>query len=96
MEALKVWERHHRDIDLVLTDMVMPDGVSGMDLAHRLNAANPDVKIVFASGYSMDDLDTTFLREGHAHFLQKPYTHSTLTKAVREALDTRPAEVALA
>ena len=38
----------------------------------------------------MDDLDTTFLREGHANFLQKPYTHSTLTKAVREALDRAP------
>ena len=96
LEALKLWERHHRDIDLVLTDMVMPDGVSGMDLAHRLIATNPDVKIVFASGYSMDDLDTTFLREGHANFLQKPYTHSTLTKAVREALDNQPAEMVLA
>jgi signal transduction histidine kinase/ActR/RegA family two-component response regulator len=95
VEALKVWERHHGEIDLVLTDMVMPDGVSGMDLAHRLIATNPDVKIVFASGYSMDDLDTTFLREGHAHFLQKPYTHSTLTRAVREALDKRPVEAVL-
>jgi signal transduction histidine kinase/CheY-like chemotaxis protein len=90
LEALKIWEQHHKDIDLVLTDMVMPDGISGMDLARQLIDTKPDVRIVFASGYSMDDLDTAFLREGHAGFLQKPYTHVTLTKAVREALDRAP------
>jgi len=87
LQALQIWEQCRENIDLVLTDMVMPDGVSGMDLARRLIDSKPDVKIIFASGYSMDDLDTTFLREGHAGFLQKPYTHATLTKAVRNALD---------
>ena len=58
-----------------------------MDLAQRLQASNPKLKIVFASGYSMDDLDTSFLGQGHATFLQKPYTHATLAKAVRDCLD---------
>jgi FixJ family two-component response regulator len=67
--------------------MVMPEGVSGMDLAYRLTEVKPDLKIIFASGYSMDDLDTAFVREGHAIFLQKPYTHVTLANAVRQCLD---------
>lgn len=87
-EALLVWERHQANIDLVLTDVVMPEGVSGMDLARRLIDAKPKLKIVFASGYSMDNLDTGFVRAGRAAFLQKPYTHMTLAQAVRHALDT--------
>ena len=86
-EALEMWERNRESIDLVLTDMVMPEGVSGMDLANRLLLAKPELKIVFASGYSMDDVDTAFVRKGIAGFLQKPYTHVTLAKAVRDCLD---------
>jgi CheY-like chemotaxis protein len=86
-EAFDVWERHRDSIDLVLTDMVMPEGVSGMELAERLLASKPGLRIIFASGYSMDDLDTGFVRDGYAVFLQKPYTHITLAKTVRECLD---------
>ncbi len=86
-EALQVWERHQGHVDLLLTDMVMPDGMSGMELAERLRDAHPHLKIIFASGYSMDDLDTDFVRKGYAIFLQKPYTHVTLPRAVRDCLD---------
>ena len=89
-EALWVWEEHAHSIDLVLTDVVMPDGVSGMDLAQRLLAVKPDLKIIFASGYSMDNLDPVFAKQAHAGFLQKPYTHLTLAKAVRDCLDRKP------
>ena len=88
-EAFEVWEREADKIDLLVTDMIMPEGISGMDLAQRLQAIKPQLKIIFASGYSMDDLDTEFVRNGHAMFLQKPYTHVTLAKAVRDCLDTR-------
>jgi signal transduction histidine kinase/ActR/RegA family two-component response regulator len=86
-EALQVLNKHDGHVDLLLTDMVMPDGMSGMDLAQRLRDTHPDLKIIFASGYSMEELDTGFIRQGHAQFLQKPYTHVTLPKAVRECLD---------
>ena len=86
-EALTVWERQKGAIDLVLTDVVMPEGISGMDLARKLLDSKPKLKIVFASGYSMDNLDTAFVRAGHGTFLQKPYTHLTLAQAVRSALD---------
>jgi CheY-like chemotaxis protein len=88
-EALDVWKREADSIDLLVTDMIMPEGISGMDLAQRLQASKPRLKIIFASGYSMDDLDTEFVRNGHAVFLQKPYTHFSLAKTVRDCLDGR-------
>jgi CheY-like chemotaxis protein len=87
VQALEVWNSHSGSIDLVLTDVVMPEGMSGVELAKRLLPVKPALKIIFASGYSMDELDTDFLSKGHASFLQKPYTHVTLAKAVRECLD---------
>ena len=86
-EAMHLWEQHRNSIDLLLTDVVMPEGVSGTDLAVKLIATKPRLKVLFASGYSMDTIDTGFLRKEHANFVQKPYTHVTLSKAVRECLD---------
>ncbi len=86
--ALRVWNQHQEGIDLLLTDMVMPEGLSGMDLAKKLRATKPSLRIIFASGYSMDELDASYLEEGRAAFLQKPYTHVSLAKAVRDCLDT--------
>jgi FixJ family two-component response regulator len=71
--------------------MVMPEGISGMDLAQQLLTVKPNLKLIFASGYSMDDIDSAFVRNGRATFLQKPYTHITLAKAVRDCLDYQPA-----
>jgi len=85
-EALRVWEKHQDQIDLVLTDMVMPEGMSGMDLAQQLRAARPGLKVIVASGYSMEESETVFFSKG-VQYLQKPYTHVTLTKAIRESLE---------
>ncbi len=89
VEALEVWQRHQQPIHLLLTDMVMPQDISGIDLAHKLLAQKPDLKILFTSGYNVSDLDTDFIRQGGGNFLQKPYTRSTLAKAVREQLDRK-------
>jgi CheY-like chemotaxis protein len=86
-EALRVWERHQGNIQLLITDIVMPDGMSGMELAEHLHSAQPELKIIFASGYSTDNLDTDFVRRGLARVLPKPYTHVTLPQAVRKCLD---------
>src|SRR5438552_4073710 len=94
-EALQVWDRHQGPIHLVLTDMVMPEGMTGIDLAKRLRATQPRLKIILASGYSTDDMDTDFMQQAGALFLQKHYTHCTLTKAVRECLDKKPADDAM-
>ncbi len=83
LEAIEVWNRHPGEIDLLVTDMVMPDGMSGVELAQKLQATKADLKIIFASGYSMEDMDTDFLRKGN----EKPYTHIPLSHAVRDCLD---------
>jgi len=86
-EAIRVWEEHKRDIDLMLTDMVMPGGVSGRQLAERLQKENPALKVIYTSGYSpgMAGKDVA-LMEGF-NFLAKPYPPSRLAQVVRECLD---------
>jgi two-component system, cell cycle sensor histidine kinase and response regulator CckA len=86
-EALQVWERNPGRIDLVLSDVVMPGGMSGRDLAVKLVASHPQLRIIFTSGYNVEETNTDFFRPGRAVFLQKPYTRADLAKAVRECLD---------
>jgi len=86
-EALEVWQRHEGNIDLLLTDMVMPEGVSGVDLAERLVAKNPRLKVIFMSGYTSEDVSQEMLARTNASFIQKPYGQAELTKAVRDSLD---------
>ena len=86
-EALQVWERQAKAIDLVLTDMVMPGGMSGRELAARLFANHPPLKVIFTSGYNVEEAKTDFFRRSGGVFLQKPYTRADLVKAVREVLD---------
>jgi signal transduction histidine kinase/HAMP domain-containing protein len=87
VEALTVWQQQHGNIDLLLTDMIMPDGLSGTDLAESLIGHKPGLKVIFTSGYNVEDLGGDFLRKNGSHFLQKPYTRITLAQAVRACLD---------
>jgi signal transduction histidine kinase/ActR/RegA family two-component response regulator/HAMP domain-containing protein len=86
-EALEMWRKRAGEIDLVLTDMVMPEGISGVDLAERLLADRPDLKIIFTSGYTSNEINAELLARSQARFLQKPYSHTTLARAVRDCLD---------
>jgi len=86
-EALSTWQRKMNQIDLLLTDMVMPEGVSGADLAKQLQLNHPHLKVIFTSGYTTTEVKTDLLVKMNARFLQKPYTHADLAKTVRECLD---------
>jgi signal transduction histidine kinase/HAMP domain-containing protein/ActR/RegA family two-component response regulator len=86
-QALEVWRNSSREIDLLLTDMVMPEGISGVDLAERLMSDRPDLKVVYTSGYSAGEINAELLTRSQTYFLQKPYTQATLTKIIRDALD---------
>ena len=86
-EALEVWNRQASQIDLLLTDMVMPEGISGVDLAERLQASQPRLRVVFTSGYAANEVNRELLAKTHARFLPKPYTHDELAQTVRECLD---------
>jgi CheY-like chemotaxis protein len=86
--ALEVWEQANRPVDLLLTDMVMPGGIMGSDLAERLSSQCPRLKVIYTSGYSpgMAGKDASLL-EGR-NFLPKPYSIGKLAQFVRECLDT--------
>jgi two-component system cell cycle sensor histidine kinase/response regulator CckA len=86
-EALKVWETRPRPVDLLLTDMMMPEGISGSDLATRLREQAPGLKVVYTSGYSPELVGRDLQLQPGLNFLPKPYNPRTLARTVRECLD---------
>jgi CheY-like chemotaxis protein len=86
-EAIEVWEKADRPIDLLLTDLVMPGGIMGSELAERLLSRCSALKVIYTSGYSsgMAGKDASLL-EGR-NFLPKPYSIGKLAQFVRECLD---------
>jgi PAS domain S-box-containing protein len=86
LEALRVWDECNGAIDLLLTDMVMPDGMSGSELAAQLKKRNPGLKVIYSSGYSPETLGRDFA-QGDTVFLSKPYRTPQLAHAVRQCLD---------
>jgi len=85
--ALALWQQQHGRIDLVLTDMVMPEGISGMDLAAQMLSDEPRLGVIVTSGYSVDLANKDFALIERISFLQKPYSPEQLARAVRAALD---------
>jgi two-component system cell cycle sensor histidine kinase/response regulator CckA len=85
-EALQVSRGHRGPIHLLLTDMVMPD-MNGEQLAGRLGPVWPEMKILYMSGYSSEDLMFGQTKK-EEHFLEKPFTFQRLTETVRRALDS--------
>ena len=84
--AIELWDKDKPHVDLLLTDMVMPDGMSGRQLAERLKADNPDLKVLYTSGYSTELLGKDLALEEGTNFLQKPYPPAKLIQTVRTAL----------
>lgn len=90
--ALDAWHEHHAKINLLLTDLVMPGGMTGRELADQLRQQKPALRVVFTSGYSADTVGKDFrLREG-INFLQKPYPPRKLAQCVRDCLDSSRTE----
>ena len=86
LAALELWGKSKPHIDLLLTDMVMPDGISGLQLAEKLKAQNPGLKVIFTTGYSAELMGNDFeIKEG-VNFLQKPYPPQKLVQTVRNGL----------
>lgn len=87
IEALRLWEKSHDQIHLLLTDMVMPEGMSGQELAARCQAARPKLKVIYFSGYSLAAITREVELVEGVNFVAKPFEPMDLLKTVRECLD---------
>lgn len=89
-EALELWREHGAEVDLLLTDLIMPHGISGWDLAKRLRAERAGLKVLVMSGYDPKGR-TMDIGEDRADqriaFLRKPYNLSELVRSTRACLD---------
>lgn len=87
--AIDLWADHSHEIDLLLTDIVMPEGVSGTELAIRLREDRPDLKVVYTSGYAAEIFRGDVEFPESAVFVPKPYEGEDLLRTLRSVLDER-------
>jgi PAS domain S-box-containing protein len=86
-EALEVWKQRREEVRLLLTDLVMPGGMTGRELAAQLLEQNPNVKVVYSSGYSAEIVGRDFSLKENVNFLTKPYEGEKLAQTIRNSLD---------
>ncbi len=88
VEALDLWKLHRNAVNLLLTDVVMPKGISGLELGKRLQMEKPELKAIYISGYSQDAIDNRNEMRTGMNFLQKPIEVDSLLLLLRQVLDT--------
>ena len=86
-EAIDIYDRQKDVIDLVIQDMVMP-GINGAGVFKALKAINPNVKVILASGYVLNEQITAVMEQGCRAFMSKPFRLEDLSAKVREVLDS--------
>jgi two-component system, chemotaxis family, CheB/CheR fusion protein len=84
-DAVDVYEKKYKNIDLVILDMIMPD-LNGLETFRELKKINPDIKAIILSGYSMNDDISQTLKEGALAFIQKPVSIKLLVSALKKAI----------
>ncbi len=86
-EAKEIWANRTEKIHLLLTDIIMPGGLSGRQLAEKLLAEDPELRVLYTSGYSEDFAGKKLVDQGKSDFLSKPYEVPVLIRRVRASLD---------
>jgi PAS domain S-box-containing protein len=84
--AFLLCEQHQSPIDLMLTDVVMPE-MNGRELAERVAGLHPEMKVLFMSGHTDDAIVQHGILEKHVNYIQKPFTVENLARKVREVLE---------
>ena len=87
-EAIRVYQSQGRIIDLVILDMVMP-GKNGQETLRDLQAINPNVKVIIATGYTDEIATRAVLRDGIAGFIRKPFDHTEFSRLIQQVLGNR-------
>lgn len=85
-EAIELVSKAGFHLDLILSDMILPE-MNGRDMCDKIREVLPEVVIVFMSGYTADVIATRGIVESGLHFIQKPFTSTSLLRKVRDALD---------
>jgi CheY-like chemotaxis protein len=85
--AFDVWAQHRERINLLVTDMVMPEGIGGRELAERLTQEKPGLKVIYCSGYTDDALGSDSPLRNNKNFLEKPFDPNSFLQRVRHCLD---------
>ena len=85
-EAVEIFKKHLNEISLVIIDMIMPD-LNGGETYDELIKINPNIKVILASGYSLDGQAQKILDRGCNGFIQKPFNVKNLSKKIRMVLD---------
>ena len=85
LEAMEVFRANLEKIDLVILDMIMP-GMGGGEIFERLRSLKADVRVILASGYSLNEQAQEIMMKGVCAFLQKPYLIDELSQKIRDAL----------
>ncbi|MDB6024600.1 MAG: sensor hybrid histidine kinase [Verrucomicrobiales bacterium] len=88
--ALEIWRIQSEQIHLLLTDIIMPEGINGWELGRRLAAEKPNLKVVYTTGYSDFHERAGFELDHSVNFIQKPYMPKEFLKAIRDVLDGTP------
>ena len=88
-QAVEVFRGRSTEIDLVILDMILPD-IGGGDVYDSLKAIDPGVKVLLASGYSLDGAAQSILQKGCDDFIQKPFTIGQLSQKIGLVLGTNP------
>ncbi|MBN2344119.1 MAG: response regulator [Deltaproteobacteria bacterium] len=84
--AIEIFRQHEEEIDIVLTDVVMP-GISGVELVKKLKQKSPLIKVIFMSGHNDEIIDQHGIRKTQYPLLTKPFTVQQLCEKLREVLD---------
>jgi CheY-like chemotaxis protein len=84
---MTLWQTHSAQIDLVLTDMVMPEGMTGLELTEQLQALKPGLKAIISSGYSAEIVQAGVPAKEGIVYLPKPYATKVLADVIRDCLD---------
>lgn len=88
-QAFVLWRQHQGMIDLLYTDMVMPEGISGLELAEKLRSEKPQLKVIISSGYSTEISMQGVPADSGYIYLPKPSPSAAIAAAVRESLDKK-------
>jgi two-component system, cell cycle sensor histidine kinase and response regulator CckA len=89
-QALETWGIYRKKIDLLLTDLILPDGMAGTELARILQESKPELRVLYTSGYNAERLAKELPQGTHVNLVQKPFHARKLAEMVFETLNARP------